>query len=241
MFTPPARKKLKEICESCDEIGQENVNVDEILISKGQAKILKSISSLMGDKKLSKNTLSEIIENNPEIIYLIHDNWGSKEYFIKLSLNHITPNPISLIMNFLNLKNKIKETPTQEKMEHLSDIPLITYEKTFGTWEGYLDLLGFDPWYKDNKTIKKISKPKSHQLPKILYEDSVSCFKGDESQSEITEKINQIKKNIQKYCEKKDLENNYSEYSFVEMFKILEKYLEILPKKPRNDDIKNFL
>lgn len=252
MFTPGARIKLSTICDECNcgisqnngdmNISQNNVDAKEIDISKGQAKILKDIANLIPKEiYYSKTSLKKALGYQSEIEYVINENWGKIEYFIDLILAK-EPNPISLILYFLNFKNRIGEVPTKSKMRQLSKFDLGDYESQFGSWEEFLDLLGFDPWYRDNGKQKEITKTKSYENKnKITQENIPNYFTENETKMEMIEKIKLLKTEIESLCEKKDLDENYSEYSYREMFVLLQEYLKILPNETKYNNVNYFL
>jgi|SaaInlStandDraft_6_1057023.scaffolds.fasta_scaffold03068_2 hypothetical protein len=242
MFTPRAGRRLNPICPECGIDPQNNVDPKNIDISKGQAKILKEIIKSISHKKLSKYSLNNTLRDNTERIYQVHDNWGTKEHFIDLVLNYKNPNQISLIMYFLSLKNEIGKTPTKKIMEEISKFKLNEYEKKFESWEKFLDLLGFDPWYRNNTKPNVItrSKPRKTRNAKEIKSNLVSRFTKDDSIQQIVQKTNYLREEIQSALEKKDLEEDYSDYSYVEMFNLLEKYIKIIPNSQKYLDLKSY-
>ena len=248
MFIPKVRMKITDICYECSgeivkndgKISQNNVDVKDIDISKGQAKILKNIANLIpNDVNLSKTSLEKALGFQSEIEYVINENWGTKKYFIDMVLAK-KPNPISLILHFLNFKNRIREVPTKSKMNQLSIFDLSEYESQFGSWEEFLDLLGFDPWYRHNDKQKEITKTKSYKN-KTIQENVQKYFTENETKTEMIEKMKLLKTEIENLCEKKDLDENYTEYSYREMFDLLQEYLKILPKETKYNNVNYFL
>ena len=51
---PPIEMRNTQICKECRNITQNNVDAKHIDISKGQARILKSIAKSISDKDLSE-------------------------------------------------------------------------------------------------------------------------------------------------------------------------------------------
>ena len=64
---------------------------------------------------------------------------------------------------------------------------------------------------------------------------------SDRTVTEVNNKVNEIREQIQIFCKKRDAETGYMEYSHEEMFYLLEQYLMMLPNKEEYKDIKNFL
>jgi hypothetical protein len=250
MFTPQAKKKITQICDECggeivknnEKISQNNVDAKYIDISKGQAEILKGIANLIPKNvNISKTSLEKILGYQSQIEYVINENWGTRKYFIDLILSK-EPNPISLILYFLNFKNKIGKVPTKSKIREFSKFHLSEYESQFGSWEEFLDLLGFDPWYRNNGEQKEIAKTKSYEKKNEIRRENIpNYFMGNESQIETIEKIKLLKSEIESLCEKKDLDENYSEYSYREMFILLQEYLKILPNETKYNNVNYFL
>ena len=224
----------------------ENVAEEDIDISKGQADLLKIIVNLIPkEERLSEFTLNNLLEERDDVAYFIKENWGSKEHFIYLALNERESNQISQILNFLNLKNKIGRVPTKQDMKELSIIGLGAYEKKFTAWENFLDLLGFDPWYKNNNLniAKNVYKKNENNKTVLKKEDKKysNIFLKEDTKFETDQKINKIRMTINEKYEKLDLKENYADYSYAEMFELLEKYLDIMPNKSKYSSIKDLL
>ncbi len=129
-------------------------------------------------------------------------------------------------------------------MKELSVIDISEYKKKFRDWENFLDILGFDPWYRNNDSeiktkIRRIGKKQN----KIESDNNTysSIFSKDDTIYETVKKINELRIKIKEKYEKKDLEENYADYSYVEMFELLEKYVEIMPNKSKYYNIKDLL
>ena len=179
--------------------------------------------------------------------YFVNENWGDEEHFISLALDEKNSNQISQILYFLNIKNKIERVPTKQDMKELSVIDISEYEKNFREWENFLDLLGFDPWYKNNNSdsTKKLKKNRKIGANKSRIDDNEqeksSLFLKNDTIEETIKKINELRLIIKEKYEQKDSEENYADYSYVEMFELLEKYIEIMPNKSEYNNIKDLL
>ena len=266
--SPPPRMRESQICTECQDtyvpdkdsdinsknnnnfyktVDMENVAGEDIDISKGQAEFLKSLMKRISNGKLNPEILKYKLAQYTHLRIFVNDNWGSENHFIKLAFDYIESNQISLILNFLNIKNKIEKVPTKQDMKELSMIDIGEYKKKFKTWENFLDLLGFDPWYRNNNNtvpVKKIkSDSKINHLQEALNEsrEKSSLFSKDDTLEETIKKINELRMTIKENFKKKDSEENYADYSYVEMFDLLEKYIEIMPNKSKYDSIKDLL
>jgi hypothetical protein len=224
----------------------ENVAVTDIDISKGQAEFLKSMMKYIRIGELTPIKLRQVLSRNIEAKYFVNENWGDEEHFISLALDEKNSNQISQILYFLNIKNKIERVPTKQDMKELSVIDIGEYEKKFKAWENFLDLLGFDPWYKNNdsdstKKLKKIRRTEANNNRIDDYEkqEKLSLFLKNDTLEETIKKINELRITIKENFKKKDSEENYTDYSYVEMFDLLEKYIEIMPNKSKYDNIKD--
>jgi hypothetical protein len=221
-------------------VNMENVAVEDIDISKGQAEFLKSIMNFVRIGELTPMKLRQLLQKTIGMKHFINENWGDEEYFINLALNEKDSNQISQIFYFLNIKNKIERVPTKQDMEELSVIDISEYENRFGTWESFLDLLGYDPWYRKKTIAKKIQKPLKVSKKQFL-QNETNCFDDNDSFKETIAKINTLKNQIEKDFRQRDSEDDYSDYSYVEMFQLLEKYLKILPYELKYGNIKNLI
>ena len=106
-------------------------------------------------------------------------------------------------------------------------------------------MLGFDPWYKNNnsdstKKLKKIRRVGENNS-RINYDEQEksSLFLKNDTLEETIKKINELRITIKENFKKKDSEENYADYSYAEMFDLLEKYIEIMPNKSKYDNIKD--
>jgi hypothetical protein len=224
----------------------ENVAAEDIDISKGQAEFLKSLMKYITIGELAPMKLRQLFSKSSHMKYFVNENWGDEEHFISLALDEKNSNQISQILYFLNIKNKIERVPTKQDMNELSVIDIGEYEKKFKTWENFLDLLGFDPWYRNNdsditKKLKNIRKTKAKNSRTDDYEEQEksSLFLKNDTLEETIKKINELRTTIKENFKKKDSEENYADYSYAEMFDLLEKYIEIMPNKSKYDNIKD--
>jgi len=220
----------------------ENVAVEDIDISRGQAEILKLIMKDIRIGELTPIKLRQVLNRNIDTKYFVNENWGDEEHFISLALDEKDSNQISQILYFLNIKNKIERVPTKQDMKELSVIDISEYEKNFRTWENFLDLLGFDPWYKNNKPTLRTHSSATISTDNELENNEYSkVFSKNDTLEETFKKLNELRIKIKEKYEKKDSEENYADYSYVEMFKLLEKYIEIMPNKSKYSNIKDLL
>jgi len=226
-------------------VDMENVAAEDIDISKGQAVFLKSIMTYIRVGEFTPMKLRQILNRSIDMRYFINENWGDEEHFINLALDEKDSNQISQILYFLNIKNKIERVPTKQDMKELSVIEIGEYEKKFKAWENFLDLLGFDPWYKNNnsdstKKLKKIRRiGENNSRINNEEQEKSSLFLKNDTLEETIKKINELRITIKENFKKKDSEENYADYSYAEMFDLLEKYIEIIPNKSKYDNIKD--
>ena len=66
-------------------------------------------------------------------------------------------------------------------------------------------------------------------------------FSKNDTLEETFKKLNELRIKIKEKYEQKDSEENYADYSYVEMFDLLEKYIEIMPNKSKYNNIKDLL
>ena len=252
--SPPPRMRDTQICTECQDAyvpdknskfkttDMENVAVTDIDISKGQAEFLKSLMKYITIGELAPMKLRQLFSKSSHMKYFVNENWGDEEHFISLALDEKNSNQISQILYFLNIKNKIERVPTKQDMKALSVIDIGKYEKKFKAWENFLDLLGFDPWYKNNKPNFRKYTSTDIQTEEDLKEKVHSkIFLKNDTLEETIEKIDKLRIAIKENFKKKDSEENYADYSYAEMFGLLEKYIEIMPNKSKKYNIKDLL
>jgi len=127
-------------------------------------------------------------------------------------------------------------------MKEISKFHLSEYEYQFGSWEKFLDLLGFDPWYREQIKPKIIEKTirKTNVMDNIS-NNSENYFLEQDSIPKTIEKIHQIRNKIKDRCKIKDAEDQFRDFSYVEMVELLEKYLELLPNEHKYSNINYFV
>jgi len=262
--SPPPRMRESQICTECqgtyvpdknsntnpknstkfysNTVDMGNVAAEDIDISRGQAEFLKSLMKHIRIGELTPIKLRQVMNRNIDTKHFVNENWGDEEHFISLALDEKNSNQISQILYFLNIKNKIERVPTKQDMKALSVIDIGKYEKKFKAWENFLDLLGFDPWYKNNKPNFRKYTSTDIQTEEDLKEKVHSkIFLKNDTLEETIEKIDKLRIAIKENFKKKDSEENYADYSYAEMFGLLEKYIEIMPNKSKKCNIKDLL
>ena len=262
--SPPPRMRDTQICTECqgtyvpdnnsnanpknstnfysNTVDMENVAAEDIDISRGQAEFLKSLMKHIRIGELTPIKLRQVMNRNIDTKHFVNENWGDEEHFISLALDEKNSNQISQILYFLNIKNKIERVPTKQDMKALSVIDIGKYEKKFKAWENFLDLLGFDPWYKNNKpNFKKYTSTDIQTEGDLKEKVHSKIFLKNDTLEETIEKIDKLRIAIKENFKKKDSEENYADYSYAEMFGLLEKYIEIMPNKSKKYNIKDLL
>jgi hypothetical protein len=225
--------ELSKYIEIDDEIKAENLD-----ISKGQAKFLKKIIASFPKKDQKENILEMYNKISEFERFEIADNWESWEKFYELATNYDELNQISAIMLFEKLNEEIGYVASKKEFLEITNVDESWINKEFKTWENFLELLGYDPWYRDTSKKKptKINTIKNteqknieHKNPRIV-EDNV----------ELITNMDNLKLKLIEYYKLKDDTEKYSDYSHVEMFELLEKYIQIIPNNPRFRDLKNY-
>ena len=244
----PRNKKYKEklrneSIEYKEEVKKDG-NVEEVKsknldISKGQAVLLKRIVVGFQNKKHDGNISDGFNRISKSDQFEIKDNWGSLEKFYELARNYKKLNQISAIFLFEELNEKIGQVASKIHFLKTANIDESWINNEFKSWGNFLELLGHDPWYRDNtKSVKKIESAKEIEVELEEYEKIK--WKNKESVNEIFENLNELKIDLMKDYKIKDSENKFAGYSHVDMLNLLEKYLKTLPKNTRYSDIKNF-
>lgn len=232
-------KQISQKKEMGDEIySEDKILPEDLYIGKKQAILLKNISLLIPNRGSELDVLKIIDKISDSVQFEIKDNWGSWENFFELATNYDELNKISSIILFEKLNNQIGKVATKKEYLETVNINEEWIDKEFKSWENLLELLGHDPWYRNNsnKVLEKILSEKI--IKKELAEYENTKLENEESIEDIIQKVNNIKSELSSYYKLKDSEENFIDYSYVEMFQLLEKYLKILPNNPKYFDIR---
>jgi len=146
----------------------ELITSDELYVSKGQAKLIKNVCSVLHDKpNLDFLTFKKRIK----LLGLDYiTKWMSLENFFDLMMEQ-KPNQISLIIEFEKLKKLFGTIPTKEQIQKNSRFGVNEYETHFKSWEDFLERLGYDPWYRDPKATPIPPRKDFHFVDDIEYEN----------------------------------------------------------------------
>ena len=234
----PRNGKYKEKPNYVTEIDDE-ITADNLDISKKQATLLKEISIVMPNKDEDLDILKIITNIKDHIRFEIKDNWGSWANFFEFARDYEKLNPISAIIIFEKLNQNIGRIATKQEFLDIVNIDEKWIDTKFKSWEHLLELLGHDPWYRNNskKELEKI--PKKIPLKKNTVKET-SNNEEIESIEEIIQKTNELKIKLLTHYKERDSEKTVVDYSYVEMFELLEKYIKIIPNDIKYLDIKNF-
>lgn len=217
----------------------EEINVNDISVSKYQAKIIIILSDYFSEKP-SENNFEKFVKNSHshELEFIIKDNWGSIKNFYQFATSFERPNQISLIIGFENLKKKLGRVPKHNDVieNSNSNFSIKDYEDFFQSWEGFLDLLGYEPWIHTHKNqritdkydnISKLTQKKSDAI--VLKKEKFVQMRSDkiaEQEERIQIESNQTIEEIENELMEKFGEDSY----FKEIFPTLKTNLDILPK-----------
>jgi len=216
-----------------NNMDENNISANELSISIAQAKFLVSIGNrMLNGAEMSIGTK-----------FYVRDNWGDPDHFKKLCFSD-EPNQLSLIIHFLKIKDELKKNPTKEEMDNKSKFSIKQFEKKFGSWSNFLNLVGEDPWYRDQKkrrTYYKKSKTYEEQLQEIKKSRINSKQKTEDNKKEIKMKLEELEEKLNKN-EKEVFEGLENIKNTIEMelkdntnalkkFKDLEKFTDLLSLK----------
>ena len=133
----------------------DSVTAENLFISRGQANLLKKITTFMPNVDEVKSVL-EINEKMPkQLQYEINDNWETIEKFLSFATNYQKLNKISAIILFEKLKDEIKKVPSKDEFLNKVNLDGGWIDKEFMSWGHFLDLLQYDPWYRTTKKSMK--------------------------------------------------------------------------------------
>jgi hypothetical protein len=166
-----SKTQNEELRNSTSDDFDDVVTAEDLFISRGQAILLKKITPLMPNIDEIKS-FSEIREKIPEQLqYEIRDNWGTLENFLSLSTNYQQLNQISIIILFEKLKDRMGQVPSMDEFLNKVNLDKNLINSEFKSWEHFLDLLQYDPWYRTKKPLESEineikSEKKIKQIPK---------------------------------------------------------------------------
>ena len=148
----------------------DSITAENLFISRDQANLLKKLTTLMPNVDEIKSVL-EITEKIPEQLqYEINYNWGIENFLI-WATSYQKLNKISAIILFEKLKNEIEKVPSKDEFLNKVNHDEGWINKEFKSWEHFLDLLQYDPWYRTKKPMKSESNENKkndeiNQIPK---------------------------------------------------------------------------
>jgi len=170
----------------------------------------------------------------------IKNNWGDLENFLSLATNYQKLNKISVIILFEKLKNQLEQVPTQEQFLESVNISTDWVEKELKSWENFLDLQGYDPWYRDNNQKYSIKSKNYNEILKAKFYDVLNAKPKTETDlsPKPSNQLNfpQIRKKLFMMLEK-DSKN-------LELFENIEKHLSAVDQNILReiiDELKNQL
>lgn len=141
------------------------------------------------------------------------------------------PNKVSMIVEFERIRHVLGRTPTKQDIEKHSVLHLSGYEEEFGSWEHMLDRLGYDPWYRHEKSSKTM------QVDSSTYDMEMQESEGEwndpRNEHVLKEKISELQDWLLNYYQELDSKQSNPDYSYKEEFGRLEKHLALLPKNAK--------
>ena len=239
IYKEKLRNDKKDEAETSEHM-EDEITAKELYISKQQASLLKEISLILPDSDEEFDVLKVIDKIPDSIQFEIKDNWGSWENFFKLALNFEQLNKISLIILFEKLNSQSEEVISKEYFLGTVNVDEAWINNEFKSWEHILELLGYDPWYRNKSKTERIVIENEKNIEDDVNEYKKIKIDDKESIKDIIQKTDNLKTELLEVFKLKDIEKNAIDYSYVEMFGLLERYLKIIPNKKEYQDIKNF-
>ena len=238
----PRNKKYKEkfhsttaqnnaVQDSYDNNSHDSTTTNDIHISKGQASILKILSRFM--PRLGKRgRFADVVGSMPDYLRrTIQDNWDLDE-FGRLATDYEHPNKISMIVLFEHLKEELGTVPTKVQFMMKTSVEEDLITKEFKSWEHFLELLRYDPWYREDSKASIQSRKTASLEPKRGYDKSTAeneYFYMPGSTEKIATKVNALRKQMRADYRLRDSQDSSADYSYEEMLSLLERYLMLLP------------
>ena len=247
-------KLIEENIKSKEKIAEKlKISLRQVDYYKNAAKILGFLEN--NTEPEFENIVLTSIGNN-----ILNGKGDEKFRILENQINKI-PMYNSLIetiqRNEVISKNKLLSMFTVKT--NLSSTTAKRRFSTFLRWLNYLELIDDNNnqiiWKKvtHKKIFKKERISNQFQDSKITNEEmnfktskeefdfDKVIINGNESNEEMISKVEELRQQIQDICKKKDLEEDYLDYSHSEMFELLEDYLKLLPADIKYRDVRNFL
>ena len=229
-----------------EHIGSESKEkIDLSYFNKRRAHLIKKIVRCLPEKRedFKKSAFEDTLLNMKTTITSIEKEFnGNIEEIIDLAYTVDPPNKLSMIMEFERIRSIVGSTPTKQEIEKHSYLQVFQYNNEFQSWEHLLERLGYDPWYRDRasqskaQTLQHVRSSEEHKNT-----DSRKHSSDDGSFEDMLEKTNTLRDKIQDICKKRDMNKSYPNYTYSEMFQLLEKYLNILPNNEKYSSIGYFI
>lgn len=240
----PRNKQYKEKLRSENSqnvINKEDLlSADELIISKGQSAIIKQVVDFLPDLDETPE-FSKIQEKIPfSLQHQLSDNWNSVRHFLEFATDYFEINKISCIVLFEKFIKKHNYVP--EKIKFLNSYPINEnwIQNNFKSWEYFLELLNYDPWYRKKTNNKRSSKSNIfNQEFKTIENNNIKT--SQENHDIEINNIDNLRNKLIRYYEELDMNIKNPEYSYLEMFNLFENYLEVISKQQLDDDITNLL
>lgn len=124
-------------------------NVDLSYFNKRRALLLKALALVIikQESKDNKDQYSQFL-SDAKINDIEFEFGTSIGNLFELANTVEPPNKISMIVEFERVRHVLECTPTKQDIEKHTKLRSTQYEKEFGTWEHFLERLGYDPWYR---------------------------------------------------------------------------------------------
>ena len=246
------KAKFRALTKQDTEYNNTDTKIDSSYFNKQQIKMIQKIAQTIPEnqKDFDLAVCVEQLWNNNISKYDIVTEFDEEiEKIIELAYTIAPPNQISMIVEFERIKYLLDHIPTKQDIDKYSELNSSQYNDKFQSWEYLLDKLDYYSQYKNeskvnvnkfNKSKANVNKSSESKTDGLDHKFDKNYF-SDRTVTEVNNKVNEIREQIQIFCKKRDAETGYMEYSHEEMFYLLEQYLMMLPNKEEYKDIKNFL
>lgn len=217
---------------------------DRSTLRSYQINLIKDVTPIIVKYESSKNfdEIRKEIQTNGKSIIPYMRSWKSWEEFIDLAFRDSPPNKISLIIEFERIKNKLGHLPSKLEFYELSKFGINRYVEEFESWENLMNLLRYDNEYRNNLNIQSMGYPSSVTSNAGEISSGMLGTQIDNHMfKETIKKIDETRMLIQDTCIERDRNNPANDYSYKEIFQLLEKYLNLLPRNSNYTSIADFL
>ena len=152
MRTRPRNIKYKSRLVTADRIGADAEDgdassIDLSYFSRTRANLLRRLASVLPEGRDDIGS-SEDEHFSAPLLLDLRSEFSDVGELLDLAYEICPPNKIALVVEFERIRSDLDKVPTKDEFEKISPVGVSAYDHEFGSWENFLDKMGYDPWYR---------------------------------------------------------------------------------------------